>query len=82
VGEAIVPFPRLKLEEYASLRAELAEWPEQVGEILRRFNVLSEAARQALEEHWAERLAGNLGEREAFERAVGEYSAWLRSRPG
>jgi hypothetical protein len=49
---------------------------------MRRYNVLNEAARRALEEHWAERLAGNLGEREAFERAVGEYSAWLRSRPG
>jgi hypothetical protein len=48
------------------LRAELAMRPEREGEILLRYNVLNEASRRALEEHWAERLAGNLGEREAL----------------
>jgi hypothetical protein len=82
VGAAIVPLPRLKLEEYALLRAELAVWPERAGEILLRYHVPSEAVRRALEEHWAERLRGNVEERAAFERAVGEYSAWLRGRRG
>jgi hypothetical protein len=82
VGTGIVLIPRLNLEQYASLRAELAVSPERVGEILPRYHVLSEASRRALDEHWAERLAGNGEERAAFERAVGEYSAWLRASRG
>jgi hypothetical protein len=82
VGSGIVLIPRLKMQEYASLRAELAVWPEWVREILLRYQVLSEASRRALEEDWAERLLANPGERAAFERAVGEYSAWLRGRRG
>jgi hypothetical protein len=70
VGAGSVPFPRLKLEQYASLHAELRVWPERAGEILLRYYVPSEAARKALEEHWAMRLAENVGERAAFERAV------------
>jgi hypothetical protein len=82
VGAGIVPFPRLKLTEYASLHAELRVWPERAGEIVPRYYVPSEAARKALEEHWARRLAENVEERAAFERAVEEYSAWLRWRSG
>ena len=82
VGTVIVLIPRLKLHEYASLCAELAVWPEWVREILLRYQVLSEASRRALDEHWAERLLGNREERAAFERAVGEYSAWLRASRG
>jgi hypothetical protein len=74
--------PPLKLAEYASLRAELAVSPERRGEILPKYHVLNEAARRALDEHWAERLAGNEEERGAFERAVGEFSAWLRASRG
>jgi hypothetical protein len=44
--------------------------------------VLDEAARRALEEHWGARLAGEVGVREEFERAMGVYTAWLRERKG
>jgi hypothetical protein len=56
--------------------------PERRGEILPKYHVPNEAARRALDEHWAERLAGNGEERTAFERAVGEFSAWLRASRG
>jgi len=82
VGTAIVLIPGLTLPQYASLRAELAVWPERVEAILPRYHVVSEASRRALDEHWAERLLGNREERAAFERAVGEYSAWLRASRG
>jgi hypothetical protein len=81
-GAAIVLIPPLKLTEYASLRAELAVSPERRGEILPKYHVPNEAARRALDEHWAERLRGNREEWAAFERAVGEFSAWLRARKG
>jgi hypothetical protein len=42
---------------------------------LPKYHVPNEAARRALDEHWAERLRGNGEERAAFERAVGEFSA-------
>jgi hypothetical protein len=80
VGAGLVLFPRLKLSEYASLRAELAVWPERISEILLRYHVPNEAAHLALHEHWTERLAANRGERAAFEKAVREYWAWLRAR--
>jgi hypothetical protein len=81
-GAGSVRFPELKLEQYASLHAELLVCPEQAGKILPRYFVPSEAARKALEEYWARRLAENVGERAALERAVEEYSAWLRWRRG
>ena len=63
VGAAIVLFPRLKLQEYASLRAELSVWPERSAQILPRYQVVNEAARRALEEHWQMELAANPKER-------------------
>ena len=47
-----------------------------------KYHVLNEAARRALDEHWAERLRGNGEEWAAFERAVGTFSAWLRASRG
>jgi hypothetical protein len=49
---------------------------------LPKYHVPNEAARRALDEHWAERLAGNGEERAAFEREVGRFSAWLRTMRG
>jgi DNA-directed RNA polymerase specialized sigma24 family protein len=74
-----VSFPRLSLEQYASLRAELSARPEDTAEIMKRYHVLNEAAWAALEQHWEKVFAARPEERAAFEKAVGEFVAWLRS---
>jgi hypothetical protein len=48
---AVAVFPRLSLQEYASLRAELSVCPESAGEILVRYHVGSKAAQGALDAH-------------------------------
>jgi hypothetical protein len=80
VGAAPVPVPRLPLETYASLRAELLLWPERSAEILPRYHVINEAARRALEEHWERELAASPEARATFDKALAEYTAWLRTR--
>ena len=82
VGAALVPFPRLPLETYASLRAELLLWPERSAEILPRYHVMNEGARRALEEHWERELAASPEARATFDKALAEYTAWLRTRRG
>ena len=78
VGEAIVHFPRLKLEEYTSLCAELSVRPERSAEILLRYQVQSKAAHRALDEHWQEHFAAHPEARAAFEKDLAQYTAWLR----
>jgi hypothetical protein len=80
VGAAPVPVPRLPLETYASLRAELSLWPERLAEILPRYHVINEAARRTLEEHWERELAASPEARATFDKALAEYTAWLRTR--
>jgi hypothetical protein len=80
VGAALAPVPRLPLETYASLRAELSLWPERLAEILPRYHVINEAARRALEEHWERELAASPEARATFDKALAEYTAWLRTR--
>jgi hypothetical protein len=72
-------FPRLSLEQYASLRAELAVAPGEAAEIMRRYQVPDEAAWRALQGHWEKVFAARPEERASFERAVGEFVAWLRA---
>jgi hypothetical protein len=50
VGAAPVSYPRLSLEVYAWLRAELSLWPERSAEILPHYHVMNEAACRALPE--------------------------------
>jgi len=81
-GAALVPFPRLPLETYASLRAELVIWPERSAEILPRYHVMNQAARRALEEHWERELAASPETGARFDKAFAEYTAWLRTQRG
>lgn len=80
VGAGVVPFPRLKLEEYASLRAELTvePEPERAEAILLKYHVLSEPSKEALIADWDRRLRANPGEKADFEARLGTYVAWLR----
>ena len=80
VGDAFVTFPRLTIQQYASLCAELAVWPTRSGEILRQYRVVNETARRALTEHWEAELAKSLKARTTFEEALAVYTAWLRSQ--
>ena len=80
VGAAPVPFPRLSLEAYASVRAELSLWPERSAEILPRYHVMNEAAQTALEEHWQRELAASPEARATFEKDLASYTAWLRAQ--
>ena len=79
VGAGIVPFPRLTLKEYTSLRADLAVRPERWVETLRTYHVLDEPARAALDEHWRKHFAAEPEARAAFEKDLAEFTAWLRT---
>jgi hypothetical protein len=82
VGAGLVAFPRLSMEAYASLRAELLVWPERSAEILRRYRVVNEAARRVLDEHWTTELAASPEACATFDKVLAEYTAWLRTRSG
>jgi hypothetical protein len=76
----VIPFPRLSLQQYASLCAELAVVPSQSDEILRRYHVMGEAAHWALSEHWQAKLAASPEARATFEKDLASYTAWLRAQ--
>jgi len=80
VGAALVPVPRLPLETYASLRAELLVWPERSDEILPRYHVMNEAAHRALLEHWEAEFDASPEARATFEKDLASYTAWLRAQ--
>jgi hypothetical protein len=63
-----------------SLRAELALWPSQSGEILRRYHVMNEAAHRALLEHWEAEFDASPEARATFEKDLASYTAWLRAQ--
>ncbi|XYH94952.1 hypothetical protein ACMHYB_45165 [Sorangium sp. So ce1128] len=81
VGAGSVPFPRLKLAEYASLHAELLVWPERAGEILPRYHVPSKAARKALRaRRW--RSTGRCGSRRTWGSGRRLRGRWRSIRRG
>ncbi len=82
VGAGIVPFPRLTLEEYASLCAELEVKPERSPELLIKYHVLSNAGHRALDEHWRKHLADHPDRRAEFERALTAFTAYVRIARG
>src|SRR5262249_9223677 len=77
--QSVVPFPRLSLVQYASLRAELSVWPEHASDIRLRYHVMNEAARRALDEHWQMQLAASPEMRAQLEKAIELYTAWPRT---
>jgi hypothetical protein len=81
-GAALLPFPRLSLEAYASLRAELSVWPERAAGILPRYHVMNEAAYRALHAHWQIELAASPEARATFDKLLAGYTAWLRTQRG
>jgi hypothetical protein len=77
-GAQAARFPRLPLETYASLCAELSVFPERTPGILQKYGVKDEAARQALGKDWDARLSANADTREEWQRLCDTYAEYLR----
>ena len=81
-GAALLPFPRLSLEPYAALRAELSVWPERSAGILPRYHVMNEAAYRALHAHWQLELAASPEACATFDKLLADSMARLRTERG
>jgi hypothetical protein len=81
MGAGIVPFPRLTLDQYTSLRAVLAVGRSPRAPTLLRYHVLSEASLGALVTHWEQELAKEPEQRAAFEDALATFTDWVRAQP-
>lgn len=68
--------PLISLEQYASLRVEVALEPAKVREILARYRVTNEQ-RAALDAYWQGRIAGEPELRAAYDGACSTYRQWL-----
>jgi hypothetical protein len=77
-GEGMVHVPTLTVQQYVSLRTDLAVRPEQRSETLRRYGVPNEASRRALDEHWQEQIARRPELRAEIEAAAAMYTRWLQ----
>lgn len=71
-------FPRLPLQSYASLCAELAVSPDHAAETLAKYGIKTEEAHRALESEWQGRLAAHADTREEWQKLRDSYEAWLR----
>ncbi len=67
--------PVLTLVQHASLCCEIAEAPDHAMETLARYQV-TPAAKQAADEHYAERFAREPSARAAWDRAYQTYRVW------
>jgi hypothetical protein len=72
----------LTLEQYASLRSELALRPEQQVAILARYGIADDSSHRLLVAAWDKHLASNADERRTLEGLMRRYSAWLRQQMG
>ena len=81
-GASSVAIPTFTLEQFASLRAELAARPAAEGEILTRYGLAGEAALVALERRWELRLQADPSMRKSFEELWARYRQWLTGRHG
>jgi hypothetical protein len=70
----------LTLEQWASLRAELATAPNRKVEIYQRYFVKSDAALEAADASWAARFAVNPILARRFDDHFRQYLAWLAQR--
>jgi hypothetical protein len=80
VGTGTIPFPRMSLEQYASLEADLAGGRATREAVLADYRVLHEAALGALRADWEARLASSPEERGRYAGMLAEFTAWVRTR--
>ncbi len=77
VSAPAAPVPRLTLDTYASLCAELSVAPERAQEILKKYGIGDEAARRGVDREWGERLSTHPETQILWQRKVTEFRAWL-----
>lgn len=70
-------FPRLPLQTYASLCAELAVFPAKSAEILKRYNIADDAARAAVDKDWQTRLDAHPATKAEWQQLFTAYRDWL-----
>ena len=73
-------FPRLPLQSYASLCAELTVYPERTAEILGKYGIKDDEARLALDTDWRARLANHADTRQTWQGLRAQYEGWLRQQ--
>ncbi len=69
--------PELTLEQYASLRAELAVRPETAQDTLQRYR-LSPTAANRLDERWSKRLVAEPPLQSRYDELISHYKGWLQ----
>jgi len=84
-GQAAAPAPasaspRMTLQSYASLCAELSVTPEKSAEILRRYGIQDEAARRTLDQQWRARLQVHAPSQQEWQKLYTTYRDWLRRK--
>lgn len=70
----------LTLQQYASLWAELAMYPERVGAVLRRYGLPDEEARKKLNEAWGRRFLKEPAMRRSWMELCARYREWLQKQ--
>ncbi len=84
-GEQSKPPPGvvdLTLEQYGSLRVELARAPGRRAAVLRRYRITSEEALKALDAFWSRRFRENPALFARFRATYDRYGDWLSSQQG
>jgi hypothetical protein len=72
------PAPQLTLDAYASLSAELAVFPAQAIDILRKYGVLDDTMRRELDQRWGDLFLIAPPLRDEWQRKVVSFGDWLR----
>ncbi len=72
----------LSCEQYASLSAELAVFPDRAEATLARYGIHNAAQHQCLLEQWRQRLARDPAEAAAFGEQRQRFEQWLRQQQG
>lgn len=76
-----VAFPRMPLETYASLCAELAVFPQKAAEVLAKYHVPPGAAHAAVDEEWQARFVKFPETKAKWQDLVKQYREWLERQP-
>ncbi|MDI3291758.1 hypothetical protein [Polyangium sp. 15x6] len=77
---ASVEAPRLTLDAYASLCAELAVAPENRAEIFRRYGIRDDAAWRAVDEEWRGRFTKGPEIQREWQGKYDRFREWLRTQ--
>lgn len=68
--------PALTLEQHASLTVEISMAPARASEVLGRYGLTAERKR-VVDAYWREKMTGDAGVKEAWDKAYQAYWAWV-----